>query len=81
MLSINSKCKFIRILDRLSNAFTLQDWIPINGPDKGNFKIVMENEELVSDAVKIFMFLGGCCNTYTKSASGFSLLNCKNSCN
>ncbi len=46
--------EFIRILDRLSNAFTLQDWIPINGPDKGNFKIVMENEELVSDAVKIF---------------------------
>tara|TARA_B100001093_G_scaffold508216_1_gene570007 strand:- start:1547 stop:2881 length:1335 start_codon:yes stop_codon:yes gene_type:complete len=46
--------EFIRILDRLSNAFTLQDWIPINGPEKGNFKIVMENEELVSDAVKIF---------------------------
>ena len=46
--------EFIRILDRLSNAFTLQDWIPINGPDKGSFKIVMENEELVSDAVKIF---------------------------
>jgi PhoH-like ATPase len=46
--------EFIRILDRLSNAFTLQDWIPINGPDKGKFKIVMENENLTSDAVKIF---------------------------
>ena len=46
--------EFIRILDRLSNTFTLQDWIPINGPEKGNFKIVMENEELVDDAVKIF---------------------------
>jgi PhoH-like ATPase len=46
--------EFIRILDRLSNAFTLQDWIPINGPDKGKFKIVMENEELSADAVKIF---------------------------
>ena len=33
-------------LDRLSNAFTLQDWIPINGTGKGKFKIVMENEEL-----------------------------------
>jgi PhoH-like ATPase len=51
--------EFIRILDRLSNTFTLQDWIPINGEEaniqnKGSFKIVMENEELSSDAVKIF---------------------------
>ena len=51
--------EFIRILDRLSNAFTLQDWIPIDdkeakGKVKGSFKIVMENEELISDAVKIF---------------------------
>tara|TARA_B100001287_G_scaffold266254_1_gene260014 strand:- start:27360 stop:28709 length:1350 start_codon:yes stop_codon:yes gene_type:complete len=51
--------EFIRILDRMSNAFTLQDWIPINckednGQEKGSFKIVMENEELISDAVKIF---------------------------
>lgn len=46
--------EFIRILDRLSNAFTLQDWIPINGPEKGKFKIVMENDELSADAVKIF---------------------------
>ena len=29
--------EFIRILDRLSNDFTLQDWIPINGPEKGKF--------------------------------------------
>ncbi len=46
--------EFIRILDRLSKAFTLQDWIPINGSDKGKFKIVMEQEELNDDAVKIF---------------------------
>jgi PhoH-like ATPase len=46
--------EFIRILDRLSNAFTLQDWIPINGSEKGKFKIVMENDELSVDAVKIF---------------------------
>ena len=44
---------FIRTLDRLSNDFTLQDWIPINGPEKGKFKIIMENESSV-DAVKIF---------------------------
>ena len=46
--------EFIRILDRLSNDFTLQDWIPINGPKKGKFKIIMENESLVTDAVKVF---------------------------
>ena len=46
--------EFIRILDRLSNDFTLQDWIPINGPKKGKFKIIMENESLITDAVKVF---------------------------
>ena len=46
--------KFIRILDRLSNAYTLQDWIPINGEDKGKFKIILENDTNEADAVKIF---------------------------
>ena len=46
--------EFIRILDRLSKAYTLQDWIPINGEGKGKFKIVMENEDLNDDAVSIF---------------------------
>ena len=46
--------EFIRILDRLSNAYTLQDWIPINREDKGKFKIILENENLGADAVKIF---------------------------
>ena len=46
--------EFIRILDRLSNDFTLQDWIPINGPEKGKFKIIMENESLTTDAIKVF---------------------------
>ena len=46
--------EFIRILDRLSNAYTLQDWIPINGEDKGKFKIILENDTNKADAVKIF---------------------------
>ena len=46
--------EFIRILDRLSNDFTLQDWIPIDGPEKGKFKIIMENEALATDAIKVF---------------------------
>ena len=46
--------EFIRILDRLSNAYTLQDWIPINGEDKGKFNIILENDTNEADAVKIF---------------------------
>ena len=46
--------EFIRILDRLSNAYTLQDWIPINVEDKGKFKIILENDTNKADAVKIF---------------------------
>ena len=46
--------EFIRILDRLSNAYTLQDWIPISGEDKGKFKIILENDTNEADAVKIF---------------------------
>ena len=46
--------EFIRILDRISKEFTLQDWMPLNGPEMGNFKIVMENDKVENDAVKIF---------------------------
>ena len=46
--------EFIRILDRLSNAYTLQDWIPINGEEKGKFRIILENDTNEVDAVKIF---------------------------
>ena len=46
--------EFIRILDRISKEFTLQDWIPLNGPEMGSFKIVMENDKVENDAVKIF---------------------------
>jgi len=45
--------EFIRIMDRLSGKFTLQNWIPLDGKGKGNFKVVM-NEKSELDAVKIF---------------------------
>ncbi len=45
--------EFIRIMDRLSGKFTLQNWIPLNGKNKGKFKVVM-NEKSELDAVKIF---------------------------
>ncbi|MBU1014498.1 MAG: PhoH family protein [Bacteroidetes bacterium] len=45
--------EFIRIMDRLSGKITLQNWIPLDGKGKGNFKVVM-NEKSELDAVKIF---------------------------
>ncbi|MEO5571315.1 MAG: PIN domain-containing protein, partial [Bacteroidia bacterium] len=33
--------EFIRSIDKLSGQFSLQDWIPLNGPSKGKFKVVM----------------------------------------
>lgn len=45
---------FIRILDKLSKEHMLQDWIPLNGPNKGKFKIVMVNENKYQDATKVF---------------------------
>lgn len=30
--------EFIRYLDKLSGQYTIQDWMPINGPKRGKFK-------------------------------------------
>jgi PhoH-like ATPase len=45
--------EFIRFIDKLSGKFTLQEWKPINGKGKGNFKVAME-EMSKPDAEKIF---------------------------
>ena len=45
--------EFIRALDVLSKAHSLNDWIPLNGPTKGKLKVLM-NEESKVDANKIF---------------------------
>ena len=45
--------EFIRIMDKLSGKYTLQNWIAINGKDRGKFKVVM-NEQSELDARKIF---------------------------
>ena len=45
--------EFIRIMDRLSGKFTLQNWISLNGAEKGRFKVIM-NEQSEMDARKIF---------------------------
>lgn len=45
--------EFIRIMDKLSGKYTLQNWIAIDGKSKGKFKVVM-NEKSELDAVVIF---------------------------
>lgn len=46
--------EFIRELDVLAGAKTLQQWIPINGPKKGSFRVVMTGGKTDVDANKIF---------------------------
>ncbi|MDX5321084.1 MAG: PhoH family protein, partial [Bacteroidota bacterium] len=45
--------EFIRFLDKLSGEYTLQNWIPLNGPTKGSFKVIMDESSEV-DARKVF---------------------------
>ena len=45
--------EFIRIMDKLSSNSTLQNWIPIDKPNAGFFKVIMDaHPEL--DATKVF---------------------------
>lgn len=46
--------EFIRLMDRLSEGHSLQDWIPIEGKDKGRFKIILSHDTLQVDANKVF---------------------------
>jgi PhoH-like ATPase len=45
--------EFIRFLDKLSGEYTLDHWIPLNGPTKGKFRVLM-NEKSDPDAERIF---------------------------
>ncbi|WP_276495937.1 PhoH family protein [Pontibacter litorisediminis] len=46
--------EFIRFIDKLSSENRLQDWIPLNGRNKGSFKVLMNNSNTGVDAVTIF---------------------------
>ncbi len=45
--------EFIRQIDKLSGQFSLQDWIPLNGPTRGKIKVLMHEKGSV-DANQIF---------------------------
>ncbi len=46
--------EFIRSLDKLSGSFSLQDWIPLNGPTKGKFRVLMNEHGNGVDARNVF---------------------------
>jgi PhoH-like ATPase len=47
--------EFIRFLDDLSGEHSLQNWIPLNGTNKGNFKVIMNTHSLGQvDAEEVF---------------------------
>ncbi|SFF85976.1 PhoH family protein [Pontibacter chinhatensis] len=46
--------EFIRFIDKLSAEHKLQDWIPLNGRHKGNFKVLMNNTVSGVDAIHTF---------------------------
>lgn len=45
--------EFIRLIDKLAKDQMLQNWNPINGKGKGNFKVLMETHSAI-DANKVF---------------------------
>ncbi len=46
--------EFIRNLDKLSSRVSLKDWIPLNGPTKGKFKVLMDESGNGVDANRVF---------------------------
>jgi PhoH-like ATPase len=45
--------EFTRLIDKLSNSHSLQDWIPLNGKTKGSFKVIMPTNSAI-DSSEIF---------------------------
>jgi PhoH-like ATPase len=46
--------EFTRLIDNLANGHTLQDWIPLNGTSKGNFKVLMNSSAQKVDSTIVF---------------------------
>ena len=45
--------EFSRLIDKLSNSHSLQDWIPLNGKTRGSFKVLMSSNSHI-DSSEIF---------------------------
>jgi PhoH-like ATPase len=45
--------EFIRFIDKISGENMLQEWIPLNGPTKGSFRVIMSTKSVI-DANEAF---------------------------
>ena len=45
--------EFIRLIDNLAHGHMLSEWIPLNGKNRGSFKVIMNSSSII-DAEKIF---------------------------
>src|SRR5882724_10147399 len=45
---------FIRLIDDISHNHLISKWQPLNGKNKGNFKVIMDTAPLAADAEVVF---------------------------
>lgn len=45
---------FIRLMDDLSHKNLINEWQPINGANKGNFKVILDTKKIASDTQQVF---------------------------
>jgi PhoH-like ATPase len=45
---------FIRLMDDLSHDRPLNNWLPLHGPHKGNFKVALEKKDPAINATEVF---------------------------
>src|SRR5471030_1897291 len=45
---------FIRLMDDISHNLLINEWRPLNGKSKGNFKVIMDTKNIAADAEAVF---------------------------
>jgi len=45
---------FIRLMDDISHNHLINQWRPLNGSSKGNFKVIMDTKSIAADAEEVF---------------------------
>jgi PhoH-like ATPase len=45
---------FIRLMDDISHKHLINQWRPLNGSTKGNFKVIMDSKNIATDAEEVF---------------------------
>ncbi len=45
---------FIRLMDDISHNHLINQWRPLNGKSKGNFKVIIDTKNIAADAEAVF---------------------------